>query len=70
MFAQWFKETFPRVETVRETKRQVEYDFGQTQALEHHNADFNELLDKLPTGMNALLALPTHILRPLPGLTV
>ena len=61
LFAQWFKETFPRVEAVREAKRQVEYDFGQTQALEHHNADFNELLDKLPTGMNALLALPTHI---------
>ena len=47
LFVQWFRETFPRVEEVREANRQVEYDFGQTQALEHHNADFNELLDKL-----------------------
>ena len=48
LFADWFKATFPRVEAIREAKRQVEFDFGQTQALEHHNADFNELLDKLP----------------------
>jgi hypothetical protein len=48
LFADWFKATFPRVEAVREAKRQVEFDFGQTQALEHHNLDFNELLDKLP----------------------
>ena len=61
LFADWFKATFTRVEAVREAERQVEFDFGQTQALEHYNADFNELLDKLPTGMNALLALPTHI---------
>ena len=47
MFSDWFKATFPRVEAVRETKRQVEFDFGQTHALEHHSADFNELLDKL-----------------------
>ena len=38
LFAEWFKRTFYRVEAVREAKRQVEYDFGQTQALEHHNA--------------------------------
>ena len=61
LFAQWFKETFPRVEAVRGGKRQIEYDFGQTQALEHHNADFNELLDKLPTGSIVLLGQPTHI---------
>ena len=60
LFAQWFKDTFPRVEAVREAKRQVEYDFGQTQALEHHNAEFNELLEKLPG--NNLLAQPSaHI---------
>ena len=59
LFAQWFKDTFPRVEAVREAKRQVEYDFGQTQALEHHNAEFNELLEKLPG--NNLLAQATHI---------
>jgi hypothetical protein len=59
LFAQWFKATFPRVEAVRETKRQIEYDFGQTQALEHHNAEFNELLEKLPG--NDLLAQATHI---------
>ena len=61
LFADWFKETFSRVEVVREAKRQVEYDFGQTQALEHHNADFNELLGKLPTGAIVLLGQPTHI---------
>ena len=61
MFAEWFKRTFFRVEAVREAKRQVEYDFGQTQSLEHHNADFNELLDKLPDGQAALLAETTHI---------
>ena len=53
LFAEWFKRTFYRVEAVREAKRQVEYDFGQTQALEHHNAEFNELLEKLP-GNNLL----------------
>ena len=58
-FAQWFKATFPKVEVVREAKRQIEYDFGQTQALEHHNAEFNELLEKLPG--NDLLAQATHI---------
>ena len=61
LFAQWFKETFPRVESVREAKRQVEFEFGQTQALLHHNAEFNELLDRLPTGSRALLQLPGHI---------
>ena len=60
LFADWFKATFPRVEAVREVKRQVEFDFGQTQSLEHHNADFNELLEKLPTGAQ-LLGQPTHI---------
>ena len=59
LFSDWFKATFPRVEAVREAKRQVEFDFGQTQALEHHNADFNELLEKLPG--NNLLAQATHI---------
>ena len=59
LFAQWFKDTFPRVEAVREAKRQVEYDFGQTQALEPHNAEFNELLEKLHG--NNLLAQATHI---------
>ena len=59
LFAEWFKRTFSRVEAVREAKRQVEFDFGQTQALEHHNAEFNELLEKLPG--NNLLAEPTHI---------
>ena len=54
------QEHLPRVEAVREAKRQVEFDFGQTQALEHHNADFNELLEKLP-GNQLLLAQPTHI---------
>ena len=47
------------MEVVRETNRQVEYDFGQTQALEHHNAAFNELLEKLPA--IDLLAESTHI---------
>lgn len=61
LFAQWFKESFFRVEAAREARREIEYDFGQTQSLEHHNADFNELLDKLPTGMAALLATPQHI---------
>ena len=61
LFAQWFKQTFPRVESVREAKRQVEFEFGQTQALLHHNAEFNELLDRLPTGSRALLQLPGHI---------
>ena len=51
----------PRVEAVREAKRQVEFDFGQTQALEHHNADFNELLDKLVGTSTVLLGEPTHI---------
>ena len=46
---------------MREAKRQIEYDFGQTQALEHHNAEFNELLDKLPGGSTVLLGQPTHI---------
>ena len=59
LFAEWFKRTFPRVEAVREAKRQVEFDFGQTQALEHHNAEFNELLEKLPG--NNLLAEAAHI---------
>ena len=59
LFAEWFKRTFYRVEALREAKRQVEYDFGQTQALEHHNAAFNELLEKLPA--NNLLAESTHI---------
>ena len=59
LFAQWFKNEFPRVEEIREAKRQIEYDFGQTQALEHHNAEFNELLEKLPG--NDLLAQATHI---------
>ena len=59
LFSDWFKATFPRVEAVREAKRQVEFDFGQTQALEHHNAEFNELLEKLPG--NNLLAQATHI---------
>ena len=48
MFAEWFKRTFPRVEATREANRQVGFDFGQTQALEHPNAEFNELLEKLP----------------------
>ena len=61
IFSDWFKCTFPRVEAVREAKRQVEFDFGQTQALEHHNAAFNELLGKLPTGAQALLLQPGHI---------
>ena len=61
IFSDWFKCTFPRVEAVREAKRQVEFDFGQTQALEHHNADFNEFMDKLPTGAQALLQQPAHI---------
>ena len=30
LFADWFKATFPRVEAIREAKRQVEFDFGQT----------------------------------------
>ena len=59
LFAEWFKRTFYRVEAVREAKRQVEYDFGQTQSLEHHNAAFNELLEMLPG--NNLLATATHI---------
>ena len=49
----------PHVEATIEAKRQVEFDFGQTQALEHHNAEFNELLEKLPG--NNLLAQATHI---------
>ena len=61
LFSDWFKATFPRVEAVREAKRQVEFDFGQTQSLEHHNADFNELLDKLPGTSTVLLGEPTHI---------
>ena len=60
LFAEWFKRTFPRVEAVREAKRQVEFDFGQTQALEHRNAAFNELLEKLPDNNSlAELMLPT-----------
>ena len=59
LFAEWFKRAFPRVEATREAKRQVEFDFGQTQALEHHNAEFNELLEKVPG--NNLLAQATHI---------
>ena len=59
LFSDWFKFTFPRVEATREAKRQVEFDFGQTQALEHHNAEFNELLEKLSG--NNLLAQATHI---------
>ena len=55
LFADWFKATFPRVEAVRKAKRQVEFDFGQTQAREHHNADFNELLDKLVGTSTVLL---------------
>ena len=61
LFSDWFKATFPRVEAVREAKRQVEFDFGQTQALEHHSADFNELLDKLVGTSIVLLGEPTHI---------
>jgi hypothetical protein len=62
LFAEWFKRTFYRVEAVREAKQQVEYDFGQTQALEHHNAEFNELLEKLPQPpIGNLLAVSTHI---------
>jgi hypothetical protein len=61
LFSDWFKATFPRVEAVREAKRQVEFDFGQTQSLEHHNADFNELLDKLVGTSTVLLGEPTHI---------
>ena len=68
LFAEWFKRTFYRVEAVREAKRQVEFDFGQTQALEHHNAAFNELLEKLPG--NNLLAESTHIDHYLQELTV
>ena len=52
LFAKWFKETFHRVEAVREAKRQIEYDFGQTEALEQHDTEFNELLGKLPAGPN------------------
>ena len=47
LFAGWFKQTLSRVEARREAKRQVEYEFGQTQALEQHDTEFNELLDKL-----------------------
>ena len=62
LIAEWFKRTSPRVEATRETKRQIELDFGQTQALEHHNAEFNELLEKLPNpNGNNLLAQATHI---------
>ena len=61
LFDQWFKRAFPRVEALREAKRLVEYDFGQTQALEHHNAEFNKLLDKLPNGSAVLSGQPTHI---------
>ena len=60
LFARWFKASFARVEAVREAKRQVEFDFGQTQALEQHEEDFNELLEK--TGeLNVLLGQPAHI---------
>ena len=57
LFAQWSKLSFPRVEAVREAKREIEFTFGQTMALEHHNAEFNEFMDKLPTGA-AMVQLP------------
>ena len=62
LFIDWPKETPLGVEVITEVKRQVEYDFGQTQALAHHNAEFDELLDKLPTGsiVSAVGATPTH----------
>ena len=53
------KDTFPRVEAVKEAKCHVEYDSGQTQALKHHNAEFDELLEKLLG--NDLLDQPTDI---------
>ena len=61
LFARWFKETFPRVEARREAKRKIEFEFGQTQALEQHHTDFNELLDKLAGGSVQLLQETGHI---------
>ena len=62
LFAEWFKRNFYRVEATREANRQVVYVFGQTQALEHHNAEFNELLEKLPQpAIGNLLATATDI---------
>ena len=49
------------MEARRKAKHQIEFEFGQTQALEQHHTDFNELLDKLVGGSVVLLQETGHI---------
>ena len=58
-FAAYFKREFARMDASKEAKKMIEVSFGQSQALEHHNAEFNRYLGMLPGGLD--LSVPMHI---------
>ena len=54
-FASYFKREFARMDATKGAREMIETFLGQTQALEHHNAEFNRYLGMMQGGLDFMV---------------